>query len=894
MSFDEAQAKAFLSGEDFDSEAATAFLMGAPETTPTEGDTGEEFMEHLTTSKPQGYEPKPKYSGVTGAIFGNDVPAPIKIGGEFANAANSKFLDLLGMPADALNWALDLTGLDPKYRSSGTSEDFRSIGQSAGVAYKETPDTATARAGEYTALGLEFLAAPLMLFREGSLHALNMGKTVMPETGVVRGIGQTVVAPFATSGKTALATEVSASAASGVGAYYGQQEFGQTGEMIGGLVGGLTAVPVAMVSPYVSRYIQKSILTNSKAGGQIKASERIHQLAETGDISATITREQGNILENSVISPAKLSGDRHLIALENEILKTDPALSHKFILQDFENNKLAIEELKMLGGDVPVTKTQANIRAKVNHVTELVNAKIDQSLAKAANSLRDIAPSVQRRAVNTAVKENLDDALSKARAVEGEWWGKVKQDVVVPTAETKTVFSKELASRAQAADPEDIPPFLYTFLGSIEKGQFKPGKWGADQTVKEMQALRSRALNEIRNEKAKEAPNWNKVRILDDVQEGILADLAAAKQHTGVEEAIAFSRELNQKFKGGIMDVIFGNKKTGGKVAPELTVSSIKSGPKAAVEINKIITASPESKPLMEELIKLNIVQSKAINTTTGRVNVPQAKRYMLENEDVFELFPDLRKNMDAAIGLEERAIGTKASAKTRLDKINRSAAAKIANAKPQRVWTEIITSENPKITMRKAMERSNDIGKRGIKNDAVDYLMGKSKTGKFDDDGVSILSGKKFKNELDSNRGLYKEAFNEKEMARLEQISQTLVKTEGFANLPDVGGVISPQQGMLAFGIVTLATRAGATLGHGTSGASLRTASMTSKLAQSLIDKLDVGQAQKILKDAIQDPELFKAIYSDVTKPPEWAQAYKILQGWMIAHAVESLETNQ
>jgi len=918
MSFDEQAAKSFLEGEgEFDEQAAQAFLSGNVQQEPSQ-DPEMALQQHL--AKPPQGEPEPQYGGLDKYLWGKEgmvaekPPELLRLAGEWGTAGTSAVLDAMGMPADALNWALNKVGIDA-YAPVGGKE-LRKAGEKIGIAYTETPDTPAARAGEYTALGLEFLAAPLMLAKKATMQALSMGKTVLPGASTTAGITQQISAPFYTAGKTALGAELTASTASGIGAYYGGKEFGQTGEMIGGILGGFSSVPIAIASPYVARMVHRSGLLQLvggvlgkipgvsrivdvdegkrllELGGKLKASDRVRQLAETADVATAIAREQGNILPGAKVSPAKLSGDRHLIALENEVLKTDPSLAHKLIMQDFENNKLAIEELKRLGGTTPVTKTQAYLRGKINHVTELVRAKVDQALAKASDSLKDVSPMMRRRAVNTTIKANLDDALSKARNIEGEWWGKVKQDTIVPTATTRKTFIDEISQRAEAADPEDIPQFIYQYLGKIEKGQVRDGKWGASQTVKEMQAFRSRITDAMRNEKAKDAPNWNKVRILDDTQEAILSDLAAAKTETGVEEAIAYSRALNEKFRGGVMDQIFGNKKTGGKVAPELSVSSIKSGPKAAVDMEKIIKASPDSKPVLEELMKLNIVHSKAINVRTGRVNVPMAKRYMEENEDVFNLFPELKRNMDAAIGLEERAIGTTAIAKARLEKIARSPAARIAEAKPQRVWTEIINSPNPRQAVRKAMNRSNDIGKRGIKNDAVGYLLNKrARTSSVDDEGIPLLSGKKLKNELLENKALYSEIFNKDEFKRLNMIAETMAKTEGFSKLPEVGGVISPRQGLLSYGIVTMAARLGAILGHGTSGASLRTASMASRVAQAMVDQLDVGQAQKILRDAVTDHELYKSLFTDVTNPVEWAKAHKVIHGWMVAHAIESLE---
>ena len=84
-------------------------------------------------------------------------------------------------------------------------------------------------------------------------------------------------------------------------------------------------------------------------------------------------------------------------------------------------------------------------------------------------------------------------------------------------------------------------------------------------------------------------------------------------------------------------------------------------------------------------------------------------------------------------------------------------------------------------------------------------------------------------------------------------------------------------------------AARHGASLGGGMGG-QLQAASMASSAAKKLVDKLDTGTAQEILKDAIQDQELFKALLSETSKGPDMLMANKVIQGWMIAHAVSTL----
>ena len=82
--------------------------------------------------------------------------------------------------------------------------------------------------------------------------------------------------------------------------------------------------------------------------------------------------------------------------------------------------------------------------------------------------------------------------------------------------------------------------------------------------------------------------------------------------------------------------------------------------------------------------------------------------------------------------------------------------------------------------------------------------------------------------------------------------------------------------------------------LGAGTSGASLKTASQAANTARSLMAKFDSGTAKKLLKDSILDQELFAALSRDTSKFGGEDAAYNVIHGWMVAHAIKSLESKE
>lgn len=878
MTFDEKKAMEFLSGgSDFDEGKAMDFLQGKE-------------LPKETIS-----EPEPDLLSGKKSIWQST--------GDWAAAANTAIITTLGLPGDAYNWVSEKLGSDSHVYGS---KDIQNTMAQAGLAYKagEEPKTAAYKAGNYTGTGLLFLAPWLKAGKEaataGAYFLPTTGKAgkltayagaVQPQAGTARGIAQRIAAPFVTAPKTAYAGELVGGTTAGLGAYYGKENYGPTGEMIGGVLGGIAPQPVLMNLSKISNYAKTSMFPYTKPGGKAKAAQRLRTLAETVNIEETIAKEQKKVLESAKISPAKLSGDRHMLALEKAVLKEDPELYHKFQMDQANVNAMARKEVEDLGGDVPIEQTQIYLQGRLDRIKNIMHESVTKAVTKAQRSMDNLNPVQRRKVANQVVGQQIDEALTKSRAAEKEAWEAVDKTAKSTTSGLKDAFKGHLLDRTKSSDPEEIPAFVSTMLGKLKNGQLLGGKYKPEETIKDLTTFRSRLLNASRAEKAKDAPNWNKVRILNDLQGAVLKDVEGSAKSSRIMEALTISRELNERFSGGVMNAIMGHEKTGGKLASELTLEAIKKGPKAAVEINRILAASPKSLDAMEEYVKIQIAQSNIIKGS--KINLPAAKKYMMDNEDVMDIFPDLKRAMNHAIGAEERAIGMTTKAAARIKALEGTAAAKIAGAKPGRVLSEIMTSPNPEQAMGKIVSQSNEIGRNGLKNDVADFLLSKSRTGAFDENNAPILSGRKFYNELKNNRNVFSKVYDKNEMKRLDTIAETMIKNEGLKDLPDIGGVIEAKRTPLSWLIEVMAVRGGSKMGAGTHGAALKTAQMAGNVARNILGDLDTGRARQLLKDAIQDPELFKALITDHTTQAQIQRFTKLYHGWLMTNAMQNIDEN-
>jgi len=140
--------------------------------------------------------------------------------------------------------------------------------------------------------------------------------------------------------------------------------------------------------------------------------------------------------------------------------------------------------------------------------------------------------------------------------------------------------------------------------------------------------------------------------------------------------------------------------------------------------------------------------------------------------------------------------------------------------------------------------------------------------------------------------QGALAEILSPEEMRRLGRIAGELEKVNAAAGrLPDVGKPMADKvNSVIGFLGTTLGARQGAKLGSGTSGAALKTASEGSKRVQQLLYSLTNDKAEQLLKDAISDPELFRALLTGVDTPQRAALVERRLVEWLGAETGQAV----
>ena len=875
----------------FDLQKAESFLEGGGGQTNFNESKAEAFLNAAPTTEPEQKIKRPQ---------SKEWWVPFVV--EYPKGFNTVVADTLGAPSDVLEWAVESLGFDLPKQVIG-SESIKTGLRKIGVeTYEdEIPDLPGVRAGQYTAIGMTFFA-PILRFFSGVKKvtaipgALKHAPGLIPPTGgTTKRVLTQIAKPAAQAPKAFLAGEIAGGGGAGIGSYYGKEYFGPEGELVGGLLGGLSPqVPISQAQR-IGRFATKTLFPFTKRGARIKAEERLQGFSESSEEAAKKLGRK-DVLPDAPVSVARLTEDRHLLAIEKAILKEDPTLYHQFRMDVARTNKMAREELQSLNPKVPPEVVREQFQARINNLTNLLDGRIQKALANSRDKISKLSPQVARMSASKIARDEIKKALGVAKKQEDELWGLIDEKSMANTATLKIAYFDILKHRTKTADPTEIPAFVRMFLGKINKNRqfLTDGKFSEQESIGELTTFRKRLLQVSSDERAKDATNWNKVRIINEMQEAILKDIEASPMSQETANALKFSRSLHERFDRGTVGQILGREKDRGLSVPsELTLEGTigRQGQKGAVALGNIRKAAdtPEVKQASEQYLRSIIKETNVINNA-GRVNIHSAERFLIKNNEILEHFPQLKKELLEAIKAERGLVRVEKAAKSRTATIKQSPIHDIVESPPRRMLATILNEPYPDMVMAKALTRLDHRGKMALRGEIVNYLLNKSATGSFDEMSNPILSGHKMREMWKQNQATFSKAFNKKEIKTIQDIANTLRLSESIKDMPKVESIMPdiPNRLIDLFARV-VGAQSGQRMASGM-GSSLVLAQFGSQTARKMLKFFDITKSKQLIIDAFKDKTLMKALLTENTAgPKEMDKAARVIQGWMVANMIMS-----
>lgn len=811
-------------------------------------------------------------------------PDPVPAMSSIARSFNTGLANVLGLPADIANIPLKALGAPTVM---GGSDDIKQVGAEAGGithAPGEEPDGLGHRVARE--VGSATLPAAGIMGRGGQVL-----KRTTTQRPVDRGIVDNIAVSSAQSPGKSAALEATSAGAAGVGGAVGNKlaPDDPTVEALGMLAGG-SLPSLAMYGPTgrLARFgmekTKEAAFPFTEAGGKVRAAKRLQGAAADPDEAAR--RVEGTDTDPDVpLTPARRTGDEGLLAIERAILKQNPRLSREVQDQLAEANDQAQRTaIEATGGDRDAPRRI--LERNRDYLVNLVDQRAKKAAAEADAKIAELSPDATPRQASRAARESIESALSDARKTENELWQRVDQDAEASLDNARQQLQTEIGSRSDFDDPADIPSWLSTAL-----------KRKKTPKLKDVQALRSRVLKEMREERGATAPNRNKLRILGDVEESLLEDMASAPGNDeAVQAARAFSKELNNKFTRGPVGKILGETRTGNaRVQPEDTIPKILTGEASGRQVRQVLESAPEAEPAMRDYLRTAFV-TQAMNDK-GSVNPVARAKFFRRNQEVLDQLPGLQDEMKKAAKMKEFADrqGIRADRVGRIAHDKRKArTALYLDGPPREEMDRVLRSDNPERVARGLARKvaKDPQARQGIKTAFTESLLRNARTGQADEAGNVMVSGRRFNKLLNENDGVAKAlGMTDGERARLRRIGTTLGRVEQRAE--DAGRIVddTPAAIIDLVGRV-FAAQSGGQLANSSTGSSLVIAREFANRMRNTLRGLTGDRAEELLTAAVNDPKLYREL---LTRPTDGAkkqrQAADAIQSWLAGTASKAAE---
>lgn len=821
--------------------------------------------------------PWDRYGGQRTDAASAPAPAPVQDPNNgFLGFLNQGIASTLGAPVDLVNAGLGLVWLGSEEPFLGSRQINRGL-SALGAAVAEPGAQPDSLAG-YAGRGLGGAAGALL---PGAGLVSAMSRSASP---LAQGVAQTVANPFASTPARALATEATAGLGSGVGesiatSLYPDNEYAAlAGSLAGGVAGGLgpnLAIRTARQLPGVQLtegLIAGEIAPFTERGAMQRARGRIGGLVEDADVARSLLARD----TVSDLSPAVRTGDRRLMALERRVRDQEAGIDRSMRAAETEAAQTLREGVEQIGGGGNVARTRDFLNDRVRGLVERLDERVMQAEETARQRVAALEPSQSASQASIVVREELEAALSAARAQERDLWQSIPTDEIVPLEGAKTRY-RGLVADLPRAQRDDIPEAARRFLGGGNES------FGAEESVKEVHGLYSALREEARNARAGDTPNRNRARLADEMADALLEDMRSVEAASQpLREAIDFSRHLNERFSRGSVGRVLGNERTGGdRVADIQTLDATvgRAGRSGAVGYDELARAlaggGDQSAPAIQDYITSRF-RDAAIRD--GEIRPGPAGTFQRANEDTLQRVPEVQRRIAEALASSEAAGRMRETAARRTQGLERqSAASTISGARPGEEIRSILRSRNPRETAaqlaRQASRDSTGEATRGLKNAVIDDLMQAARTGKFNDENVEFVSGSSIKSRLDDRQfgPVAREILSDEELSRVNRIAEEFRLLEQARNNDvSLSGPIMGDAPNSVISLIagTLAARSGAQLGAGTSGASLRTASIATNRMNNLLARLTNDKAEELIIQAISgDRELFEALLQPATQ---------------------------
>jgi len=798
-----------------------------------------------------------------GGAIREDSPSALQRANRLGQAATTGAARLLGMPVYMANAALDRLGLG-EYKQIGSSQDLLELGSKLGITFREDekPEGYAERiAYELGAASLP-TAGVLRLGRAAGSASQAITRGASEVTNKVGLVTQTARQAASKPGATT-ALEATSAAGAGTGAELANEiaPDSETFESLGLLMGGFTPSFLANFSVIGQLATKAARFVASPITGERSTQRAARRLQErVADPEAAV--QQIDEQSGRGLTPARATGEKNLIDIENAVRFKYPEVDQQISDQLEDAIDGLVRESRQIGslsGQARVKEILENRRDYLLGSLEVESAKAGEAYAVRLSQLGQDASS---RQIQAAFDETVGTAYDTARSTERQLWNNVDTQGIADLQNTNKFYSGEVARRSAAADPEDIPDFVENLLDVDGR-----------PTVNYLQDFRSRVLQNIRAERAKDAPNRNKIRLLTGLQENLMEDMRGALgQSDALDSAIQYSSDVNQRFMQGRIGKLLGFERTGASaVDPQDSINFILGGGTPTTNVEKTLNAVPESRENISDFLKNQYAVTSV--KPDGRINTNKSNAFFQKYRTLLDQIPGLENELREAAtrGQRSEQLLRRKETVSKLARDPKRATISLFLDEPiEDAMKNVLSSKNPTkeaARIRRKVQQDPE-ALEGLKSAYVDSIYNSAKTGKLDEEtGEAIINGPKIINQAENTRAAAKTlGLSDEEIERTISIGRAISRANKRGN-PNVkvdgsGAVVGDVQNYFLDSVAAIVgARAGARFGGSTAGGGLQAATRGSTALQKVFKFLTRDRAEEVLRAAQTDEKLYRSL---------------------------------
>lgn len=724
---------------------------------------------------------------------------------------------------------------------------------------------------------------------EGAVGAALVGPRIAKAGATM--LGGRPVAPAAAEGL------LGASAGTGAGVAREIAPESAAGELVGALVGGFTPSAANKLKEVVVKQAEDAYLPLTEAGVYRRTAETIQEVATDPETAISNIERNRLILEDAGIDPstvttAQLVEDPALSATLKALSSDYNAVNNAIAKGRADNTQLIVNNLKK---EIPQSKTGVDVVTSANrYVTSAVNDLNDQ-IDLARNELdrlqgegRDFATDEESLKFVAATQE----AYEAAKKTENEMWSAVGKKEPLDLQPLKASIAKlERSARKEAIPDAQVPSGIY-------KQRAKMGTKKVDGKTVQLRndfgflsGYRSSVLQEMRAARA--AGESNKLRLLSEVEKEIAKFIDKAGSKDAYRSASAYTRSIRDNFnKGTIGRLLQVNVDQEARLAPEAALETIvKRGGKGAAEAERVQRLATGRTPTEVELPAAPATAELTMEALRDKFyGTARKESFFKSYGPMLRQFPGLStelRTVSDAIETVAQDIASKEGRVASLTDKNKVSVAALLNADPENIYPVVSGMTRDDIRRLNQVVKVDGV-EEGLQAVVLQEFLNKLRTRTASDwaEGFKSLD---FVIETDLGfKKLFEEVLTpaqQSSLRRLDRVAQLSFKdpTKGFTDKEAAEIAASPFVEGLA-SMLALNITAKFTSGAG----ALAVANRSSKAARDVLSKLTGTQSQRLIEQALLDPDVLIGLLKIQTKAKTPEAAANQIRAYLLTAGVD------